>query len=172
MQCPADANLLPQIPRALKDQLRSQAYDMSWLQRANVTAGQVNAYRDRHYGKPGNHLAAHLRDLCRNDTMAYGDELHFQIRGTTWIVFLIDSPTMSTFSVECVTPATGIRAMACEGFLDMTQKLLRQYHNNPQDEGWGLKYEGFQVWRGWRRLGNLAYIRSARAVYDKIMSTP
>ncbi|KAL8923300.1 MAG: hypothetical protein Q9208_004700 [Pyrenodesmia sp. 3 TL-2023] len=172
MPCPVDADLLPQIPRALKNQLRGQAYDQNWLQRAQVTDAQVHDYLERNRGKPGNHLQAHLKDLCRNDTMAYGDELHFVINRVVWIVFLIDSPTMSTFSVQCVTPATGIRAMACEGMLDMTRKLLQQHLNDPDHEGFGLNYNGFEVWRGWRRLGNLCFVRTARAMYDKIMSTP
>ncbi|KAI4132474.1 MAG: hypothetical protein LQ338_000694 [Usnochroma carphineum] len=162
MSTQVDADGVPILSDDMKTQLKTQAYDISWLQTAGVTPRMVDDYATKAKQK--------VQDLLRNDGLKIGDELQFGLPNQQWRVRLVASSKTSFFAVDSVAPAQGLRAENCTGFSNMIGKLQHALDPTAAPQPASLYYKDLQVFRNGQALGTLAFVRSARAMYDKAIA--
>lgn len=164
MSTPTAATALPILPNNVLQQMEGQGFRLDWLTHNNITI-ITEAYIAAYAAKEK------VQDLLRQDAIFFGDNLRFTLPNGTWTVVVVPSTSKKRFCIVSVSPRAGLDAKDCDGFQEMTEKLLKAlepatYANH---KGLRLSYDSIDIVRLGRAVGSLGYIRSSRALWGHLL---
>lgn len=152
---------LPAIADVVLVHRHPQAYDIGYVQIANLTYDEVKKYPSR----------MHLHELLSQGALLPGDRLEFNYDNEDWVVELSFGSKKRLFTAKSTgtSPHLDIEAKDCVSFQDLTKQLRIAYDPQPPKDyqGTSIAYAKFTVYRGGQQLENLGYVRSAYDIYRK-----